>query len=380
MSIFSFNLEASDGLARAGTIQTPHGQIETPIFMPVGTAASVKSLAPDDLLAANSQIILGNTYHLMLRPGCELIAEMGGLHKFMNWQKPILTDSGGFQIFSLAQAKQGGKGSSGPLIKIKDDSVTFRSIIDGSRHHITPESCMMIQRKIGADFIMAFDQCPPGKSNEDDVRIAMRRTSQWLKRCIPVAEESANQRLIGIIQGGIYPHLRAEHAQEVCEQDLFAFAIGGLSVGEEKEDMWRALAATTEHMPKNKPRYLMGVGTPDDLLDGIALGVDMFDCVMPTRNARNGCLFVESGKLLIKQACYKNDPAPLDEKCSCYTCKNFSRSYLRHLFISQELLFYRLASLHNITHYLRLVTDARQAIKEGIFSEFYKLKKEKTIG
>ncbi len=364
MSEFSFELLSTDGLARRGRINTPHGVIETPVFMPVGTRGSVKSLGPDDLTAAGTQILLGNTYHLMLRPGAELVKRMGGLHTFMSWKGPILTDSGGFQVFSLAQGKQ-------TLVEIDEDGVTFRSYIDGSIHRVTPEVSMAIQMDLGADFIMAFDQCPPGKSSRDDVRAAMDKTSAWLKRCTATMDRP-NSRLLGIIQGAIYDDLRAEHAQEICQSNLFGYAIGGLSVGEAKEDMWRACAATTAHMPQNKPRYLMGVGTPEDLLDGIALGVDMFDCVMPTRNARNGSLFTSRGKVSIKTAQYREDQTQLDEDCSCYTCRTFSKAYLRHLFVCEELLFYRLASIHNTQYYLTLMTQAREAIAQGKFDAFRK--------
>ncbi|MDA0712975.1 MAG: tRNA guanosine(34) transglycosylase Tgt [bacterium] len=372
MTDFSFTLLNKDNRARRGRLVTPHGIIETPIFMPVGTQGSVKSLAPDDLLAAKSQIVLGNTYHLMLRPGDELIKNSGGLHKFMAWDKPILTDSGGFQVFSLAQNEPRGEfksSSSKNLVQIDDDGVTFKSYIDGSSHRMTPEDSMRIQMNLGADIIMAFDQCPPGKSSPEEVRLAMIKTTNWLKRC-KTAMNKNDSKLFGIIQGGIYPDLRTEHAQEICSLDLFGYAVGGLSVGEEKKDMWPACAATTKHMPENKPRYLMGVGTPEDLLDGIYNGIDMFDCVMPTRNARNGSLFTSVGKVSIKHSRYRSDQNPLDENCNCYTCKTFSLAYLRHLFVSKELLFYRLASLHNITFYLNLMSEARLAIEQNRFEEF----------
>jgi queuine tRNA-ribosyltransferase len=315
----------------------------------------------------------------MLRPGEELVAKMGGLHKFMSWDKPILTDSGGFQMFSLAEGEARGahknNGVGENLVKIDEQGVTFKSYLDGSVHRVTPERAMDIQMKLGADFIMAFDQCPKGGAPKGDVVAAMQRTSRWLVRC----QESMNKpssRLLGIIQGGTHDDLRIEHAQEICQHPLFGFAVGGLSVGEPKEDMWRALLVTTPHMPKNKPRYLMGVGTPDDLLDGIHLGIDMFDCVMPTRNARNATLFTHSGKVSIKSAAFKDDPGPLDDRCNCYTCRTFSRAYLRHLYVSQELLFFRLASLHNIAYYLQLMEDARLAILEKRFANFRRERKE----
>jgi queuine tRNA-ribosyltransferase len=365
ISDFSFQLHGVDGQARRGTLQTPHGSIQTPIFMPVGTCASVKALGPDDLKAANTQILLGNTYHLMLRPGPERIERLGGLHKFMSWPGPILTDSGGFQVFSLSQGERGQ-----PLAKIDDDGVTFASHLDGKRYRMTPEESMRIQMCLGADIIMAFDECPPGQASRDVVQRAMKRTTAWLKRS-HAAMTRPQSRLFGIVQGGIHEDLRREHAQQITsEVDLFGYAVGGLSVGESKEDMMRSLAATTPHMPAHKPRYLMGVGTPSDLLDGIARGIDMFDCVMPTRNARNASLFTSHGKVSIKTAKHADDSTPLDEQCDCYACRNFSRAYLRHLFQAQELLFFRLASLHNIRYYLRLMEGARAAIDDKRFDAY----------
>lgn len=380
MTGFAFSVDATDGAARAATLTTPHGVVETPIFMPVGTVGSVKALGPDDLRAAGARIVLGNTYHLMLRPGPERMARLGGLHRFMSWDGPILTDSGGFQVFSLASGKPRGDaksaGKSGPLVKIDDDGVTFSSHLDGSRHRMGPEDSMRIQMAIGADIIMAFDQCPPGDAPREVIRRAMDRTSAWLRRCMSsmTREES---RLFGIVQGGIHDDLRREHAADICSTDLFGYAIGGLSVGEAKDDMMRALSTTTEVMPRDKPRYLMGVGTPDDLLDGIARGVDMFDCVMPTRNARNGTLFTHDGKVSIKTTPFAEDTRPLDEHCACYTCRTFSRAYLRHLFTTGEILFFRLASLHNISYYLSLVRDARRAIVDGRYEAFHKERRER---
>jgi queuine tRNA-ribosyltransferase len=349
---FSFTLLKTDGRARRGRLQTPHGEVDTPIFMPVGTVGSVKSLAPDDLLAADARIVLGNTYHLMLR--------------------------GGFQVFSLAAGKPRGDDKSRPdpgaLVKIDDDGVTFRSHLDGSKYRMTPEESMRVQMCIGADIIMAFDQCPPAKSSRDDVRVAMERTTRWLDRC-DKAMTREGSRLFGIIQGAIYEDLRTEHAQEICERDLFGFAVGGLSVGEEKDEMLAALGVTTAHMPAHKPRYLMGVGTPDDLLDGVARGVDMFDCVMPTRNARNGMLFTSRGRMHIKNARFSEDTSPVDDACECYTCRTFHRAYLRHLFVAGELLYHRLASLHNITYYLSLMRDARAAIEAGRYAAFHEERK-----
>ncbi|MCA9507553.1 MAG: tRNA guanosine(34) transglycosylase Tgt [Myxococcales bacterium] len=378
MNKFSFKLDAVDGYARATSITTPHGIITTPIFMPVGTQGSVKALSNQDLKDANAQIILGNTYHLMLRPGKNFLQTFGGLHKFMSWDRPILTDSGGFQVFSLSQGAPRGKaqknsGNAG-LVKIDENGVIFKSYLDGSIHPMPPEESMAIQMAIGSDFIMALDICPMAKSPRDDIRRAMDITNKWLKRCVASMTRDES-KLIGIIQGGIHEDLRKEHAQMVLEHDLFAYAIGGLSVGEDKEEMWKTANYTAQLLPSSKPRYLMGVGTPDDILDGIKAGIDMFDCVMPTRNARNGSLFTHHGKVSIKNKIYAFDENPLDEKCKCYTCLNYSKSYLRHLFLTKEILYYRLASLHNINYYLSLVADARRAILEGCFDDFYLTRK-----
>lgn len=380
MSQFSFTLNQCDGDARASTISTPHGVIHTPIFMPVGTQGSVKSLCPMDLKNAGVEIILGNTYHLMLRPGKQFLTDFGGLHRLMSWDLPMLTDSGGFQVYSLSKGTPRGKsklaGTNGGLVKIDEQGVVFKSYLDGSLHPMPPEESMAIQMAIGSDFIMALDICPMAKSPRDEIRVAMDITTKWLKRS-KAAMTRESSRLFGIIQGGVHEDLRTEHAQMVLEEDLFGYAIGGLSVGEDKDDMWRTANFTAKLMPNNKPRYLMGVGTPDDILDGIKAGIDMFDCVMPTRNARNGALFTHDGKVSIKAKMYAADPSPLDTDCACYTCKSFSKAYLRHLFITQEILYYRLASLHNITYYLSLVKDARIAILEGRFSDFYRKRKKR---
>ncbi len=366
---FAFSLLHEDGGARRGTLVTPHGTIQTPVFMVVGTAGSVKALAPDDLKAAGTQMVLGNTYHLMLRPGPERIAARGGLHKFMAWPGPLLTDSGGFQVFSMSQGEKAGH--KGPLAKIDDDGVTFASHLDGRRYRMTPEESMRVQMCLGADIIMAFDECPPGDADRAFVLRAMRRTTAWLKRS-DAAMTRRDSRLFGIVQGGVFHDLRRLHAHEITTSaDLFGYAIGGLSVGESKADMLTSLDATTPHLPRLKPRYLMGVGTPEDLLDGIARGVDMFDCVMPTRNARNATLFTSRGKLTIKSARFADDDTPIDPACTCYACTGFSRAYVRHLFHASELLFHRLASLHNITFYLALMTRAREAICAGRFAAFH---------
>jgi queuine tRNA-ribosyltransferase len=378
VSAFDFKLEKTDGRARRGRLTLPHGVVQTPIFMPVGTVGTVKALGPDDLVAAGAQIILGNTYHLLLRPGPERLERLGGLHRFMAWDRPLLTDSGGFQIFSLAggapRGKDKARGSDGPMVVIDDDGATFRSHIDGTSYRMTPEESMRVQMSIGADIIMAFDQCPPANSSREVVQKAMERTTRWLDRC-RASMDREGSRLFGIVQGATYDDLRREHAEQICSTGLFGYAIGGLSVGEEKEAMLSALDVTAAVMPVHKPRYLMGVGTPDDLLDGVALGVDMFDCVMPTRNARNGMLFTTQGRLHIKNARFADDTRPLDEGCACFTCRTFHRAYLRHLFITGELLYHRLASLHNVTYYLSLMADARRAIEEDRFFAFRKERK-----
>ncbi len=379
MASFNFAINGQCNDARAATITTPHGNIHTPIFMPVGTQGSVKALCPADLQHAGAEIILANTYHMMLRPGKQFLANYGGLHSFMSWNRPILTDSGGFQVFSLAQGAPRGRskltGINNGLVKIDDNGVVFKSYIDGSIHPMPPEESMAIQMAIGSDFIMALDVCPMAKSPREEIERAMDITARWLKRCVTsmTREES---RLIGIVQGGIHEDLRKQHAEMVLEHNLFAYAIGGLSVGEDKDDMWRTANFTASILPTNKPRYLMGVGTPDDVLDGIKAGIDMFDCVMPTRNARNGTLFTYNGKVSIKARAYACDRAPLDEHCACYTCKTFSRAYLRHLFVTKEILYYRLASLHNISYYLSLVKSARVAIIGNRFEEFYRERKK----
>lgn len=380
---FTFSTDWNDGDARACTITTPRGVIHTPIFMPVGTCGSVKALSPNDLLDATAEIILANTYHLMLRPGKEFLKTYGGLHKLMAWNKPLLTDSGGFQVYSLSRGMPRGRskttGLHTGLVSVNEQGVIFKSHLDGSLYPMPPEESMAIQMAIGSDIIMALDICPMAKSPRDDIRKAMDITEKWLKRCI-ASMTSPDARLFGIIQGGIHEDLRREHVDMITAHDLFGYAIGGLSVGEDKDDMWRVANYTAQLMPKNKPRYLMGVGTPDDLLDGIKAGIDMFDCVMPTRNARNGSLFTHFGKVSIKAKIYAYDETPLDPQCACFTCKTFSKAYLRHLFMTKEILYYRLASLHNITYYLSLMRDAREAIKEQRFLSFYEARKNSHQG
>ncbi len=365
MGAISFEVESVDRetRARAGRLTTPHGVIETPIFMPVGTAGTVKGMRPSDLKEIGAQIILGNTYHLFLRPGHELVKKMGGLHRFIGWDRPILTDSGGFQVFSQ-----------GDLRKITEEGVEFRSYIDGSKRWMGPEESIAVQEALGADIIMAFDECVALPATREQLISSMERTTRWLKRCIK-AKTRDDQALFGILQGGTELDLRLRHLEEIVELDLEGYAIGGLSVGEPPQEMYRIVSEVAPLMPEDKPRYLMGVGTPEDIVESVANGVDMFDCVMPSRNARNAQLFTTYGRLRIRNARFKDDPRPIDEHCTCYTCRNFSRSYIRHLFMSREMLGPMLATHHNLHFYLNLVREMRRAIKEGNFSkwraEFY---------
>jgi queuine tRNA-ribosyltransferase len=351
---FRFELLATLGHARAGVLHTPHGPIPTPVFMPVGTAGSVKAMSAGELAAPapgiDARIILGNTYHLFLRPGLEVIEAAGGLHRFASWDRALLTDSGGFQVFSLAG-----------INKIDDDGVTFQSHIDGSRHRLTPEVSMHIQGVLGADIAMCFDQCPPGDAPTAVQDTALRRTTAWAARCLEV-KRPAGQALFGIVQGGIDVERRLRHAAEITPMPFDGYAIGGLSVGEPIADMYRVLDAFAHTLPAHRPRYLMGVGTPADLEHGISSGVDMFDCVMPTRNARNGYLFTSQGKVVISNAKHRLDQGPLDPACPCMTCATVSRSYLRHLHMAKEILYARLATLHNLTFYARHVAHLRARI------------------
>jgi len=355
----NFYLIGKDGRARAGVLKTVHGEIQTPIFMPVGTLASVKSLTPLDLKQAKAQIILGNTYHLYLRPGDELIAELGGLHSFMSWDRPILTDSGGFQVFSLSK-----------LRKIKPEGVEFRSHLDGSKHLFTPEKVIQIQKNLGSDIMMVLDECVPYGSDYDYTRESLALTTYWARKCREFYPQG-KQLLFGIVQGGFFEDLREESAKQITALDFDGYAIGGLSVGESKPELIHFMYFSAELLPENKPRYLMGVGKPLDILEGIKAGIDLFDCVLPTRNARNGTLYTSLGQINIKREEYKKDLSPLDPNCQCYTCKNFSKAYLRHLFVSKELLSYRLNTLHNITYFLRLVKEAREAILNKNFVNYY---------
>ena len=345
--------------ARLGRLHTPHGVIETPIFMPVGTQATVKAMTPEELKEIGSQIILSNTYHLYMRPGHDLVKEAGGLHKFMNWDRPILTDSGGFQVFSL-----------GPLRKITEEGVHFRSHIDGSKHFISPEKAMEIQNALGSDIMMAFDECAPYPADREYVKNSLERTTRWLKRCKEAHKNTENQALFGIIQGGMYKDLREQSAKEILELDLPGYAVGGLSVGEPKELMYEVLDYTVPLMPEDKPRYLMGVGSPDDLLEGVIRGIDMFDCVLPTRIARNGTAMTSQGKVVVRNAKYARDFTPLDPECDCYCCKNYTKAYIRHLVKANEILAARLITTHNLRFLLKLMEDVRQAIMEDRLLDF----------
>lgn len=346
--------------ARAGRIHTPHGSFDTPIFMPVGTQASVKTLAPEELKEMGAGIILSNNYHLFLRPGSKLVKEAGGLHKFMNWDRAILTDSGGFQVFSL-----------GDLRKISEEGVTFRSHIDGSKKFLSPEIATQSQMDLGADIIMAFDECVPYPADFKYTRESMELTLRWAQRCKDTMT-NPNQGLFGIVQGGMYKDLRIECANRLVDMDFPGYAVGGLSVGEPKGLMYEMLDITLEHLPQNKARYLMGVGTPDCLVEGVMRGIDMFDCVYPTRVARNGTAMTWNGRLVIKNAQYEHDFHPIDEHCNCYTCRNYSRAYIRHLVRVNEIFGLRLLTIHNLHFLIDFMRQMRQSIMEDRFPEFYR--------
>ncbi len=363
MSPFRYELLAREGEARAGRFHTAHGPIPTPIFAPVGTRATVKAVTPRQLQEIGAVLVLANTYHLYLRPGDERIARLGGLHTFMGWDGPILTDSGGFQVFSLAGGKRGAS-----LRTVDDDGVTFRSHIDGSLHRFTPEKVMAIEMNLGADIAMVLDECAPPDDYAYNVE-ALARTHRWAERC-KAAHHRSDQALFGIVQGGTFLDLRAQSVDFLTALDFPGYAIGGLSVGETKAAMWRTLAFTAPRLPIHKPRYLMGVGTPEDLIEGIARGVDIFDCVLPTRVARNGMALLKSGRLNMRNARFADDPAPLDEACTCYTCTHFSRAYLRHLVVTKEILGATLLSVHNLHTLLTLVRESREAILAGRFTDY----------
>ncbi len=358
--IFEYKLLAKSGNARAGEFHTPHGIIKTPIFMPVGTLGTVKTMSSHDLEEINAQIILGNTYHLYLRPGDQLVKKAGGLHGFMNWNRPILTDSGGFQVMSLAG-----------LRKITKDGVRFQSHIDGSYHMFTPEKVIEIENNLGADIIMSFDECPPYPATKEYVAKSLKTTLDWALRGKNAHENTEKQALFGIVQGGVFEDLRLESAKRLMEMDFPGYSIGGLAVGEPKEDMFRLTDFLNPILPEHKPRYLMGVGTPGDILMNIRNGVDMFDCVMPTRNARKGSIFTWQGKMIIKAARYKEDFRPIDENCTCHACRNYSRAYIRHLISMNEILGMHLATIHSLHFYVELSQRARAAILEGTYEHFF---------
>ncbi len=345
--------------ARLGIVHTPHGSFETPVFMPVGTQATVKAMSPEEMKEIGAGIILSNTYHLWLRPGTEVIEQAGGLHKFMNWDRPILTDSGGFQVFSLSKLRD-----------IKEEGVHFRHHLNGSKLFLSPEKAMQIQNVLGSDIMMAFDECPPYPATYDYMKKSVERTSRWAERCLEAHERKDAQALFGIVQGGEYEDLRVQSAKDLVSLDFPGYAIGGLSVGEPKEVMNRALEFTVPHLPADKPRYLMGVGTPDSLIDGAIRGIDMFDCVLPTRIARNGTLMTSKGRLVVRNAKFKNDFRPLDENCDCYACQNYSRAYIHHLIKTEEIFGLRLTSYHNLYFLVNLMEDVRQAIREDRLGDF----------
>jgi queuine tRNA-ribosyltransferase len=355
---FRFELLQSDGKARRGRLHTAHGPVETPAFMAVGTQASVKGLTPAQLQQAGVQVVLGNTYHLALRPGDELIAELGGLHRFMAWPRPILTDSGGYQIFSLAAN-----------LKIDDQGATFRSHIDGNPLELTPERAVRIQENLGADIAMCLDECPAGDAVPEIAAAAVRRTLLWAERCRAV-HRRADQALFAIVQGGTDIALRVRCAEALMRLDFAGYALGGFSVGETEAQMLEALGPSADALPADRPRYLMGVGRPADLLRAVACGIDMFDCVLPTRNGRNAFAFTAQGPVKLRNACHKRDSAPLESGCPCPTCQNYSRAYLHHLFLADEMLGPTLLSLHNLAYYSRLLSEARAAIEAGQFAEF----------
>jgi len=357
---FRFEILAKDPLSRArvGRIETNHGSFSTPAFLPVGTQGTVKSLTPEELTEVGAQVILSNTYHLYFRPGHEVIQRLGGLHTFIHWDRPILTDSGGYQIFSLRA-----------LRKISEEGVTFQSHLDGSLHTLTPEKIMDIQRRLGSDIAMVLDECIPYPSTYGYAKESIGLTTRWAKRCLEDRREN-DPALFAIVQGGVYQDLREESAKDLVPLNFDGYAIGGLSVGEPKDAMRDVLESTAPLLPEQAPRYLMGVGTPQDILEAVRLGIDLFDCVLPTRNARNGTLFTSSGKLSIKQAQHAEDGRPVDEQCGCYTCRHYSRAYLRHLYLAREILSSRLNTIHNLYYYMELVAKIRKAVLEGRFLDF----------
>lgn len=382
MKGFSFKLDKNDSSTKARTsvFSTPHGKINMPVFMPVGTSGSVKTMSPDELLDMQTEIILANTYHLYLRPGQSVIKKFGSLHSWMNWKKPILTDSGGFQVFSLAQDKKKEIKSRKKLVKIKENGVEFRSLIDGSKHFFSPKKVMKIQYDLGADIVMAFDECPPANSSRAYIKESMKRTHRWVIECMEENKKLNKKRknkqaLFPIIQGGTHKDLRIESTKFMADLDLPGIAIGGLSVGEKKHKMYSILETILPYLPVNKPRYLMGVGSPDDLLEAVSRGIDMFDCVMATRNARHGSFWTQNGRFHIKNSKYKMNTDPLMKKCQCYSCKNFTKSYIHHLFAEKEMFGLRLLTIHNVHFLMDLMSQVRENIQKGTFKSF----KEKFI-
>lgn len=345
--------------ARLGKVHTPHGSFDTPMFMPVGTLATVKTMSPEELIEMNAQIILSNTYHLWLRPGEDIVKEAGGLHKFMNWDRPILTDSGGFQVFSLSKIRD-----------IKEEGVHFRHHLSGEKLFFSPEKAMQVQNDLGPDIMMVLDECPPYPASHDYMKKSVERTTRWAERSLAAHQRQHDQGLFGIIQGGEYQDLRKQSAADLVSLDFPGYAIGGLSVGEPKEMMNQVLDWTTPLMPDNKPRYLMGVGSPDSLIDGAIRGIDMFDCVLPTRIARNGTCMTSKGRLVVRNAKYARDFSPIDENCSCHTCRNYTRAYVRHLINTNEMLGFRLTTYHNLHFLLELMEQVRNAIKEDRLGDF----------
>lgn len=358
--IFEIKDECGTSGARVAGMSTLHGPVSTPIFLPVGSQATVRSLATSDLEEIGVKMVLCNSYHLYLRPGIDVIEKAGGLHSFMNWSRPILTDSGGYQIFSLSSFR-----------KLTDAGVVFRSHIDGSEHSITPESAVSMQEKLGADIIMVLDVCPESTAGRDELSRAMTSTARWAERCRG-AHRDNGQHLFGIIQGGVHPDLRRESAQQITSLDFPGYAIGGLSLGEPKSLMWETVEATVSCMPADRPRYLMGVGSPEDVVEGISLGIDIFDSALPTRVARNGALYTREGRKNIRRAAYREVMSPVEEGCGCFACRNYTAAYIHHLFRCEELLAYRLATVHNLFFMQRLIEESRQAITEGLFPEFKK--------
>jgi queuine tRNA-ribosyltransferase len=359
-NIFEIKKEDPNTKARAGVLRTEHAVIETPVFMPVGTYGTVKAITPGELIELDAKIILGNAYHLFLRPGSDVVKSFGGLHKFMSWPRAILTDSGGFQIYSLDE-----------LRKVSEEGVSFKSPLDGTKFFLTPENVIKLEEDLGADIIMGFDQCISYPSERKDVEDAMELTLRWMKRCKEARTQNP-QKLFGITQGGMFQDLRKKSTLETLDIGFEGIALGGLSVGEDKKQTFDMVDLSTSIIPNNIPRYLMGVGKPEDLIQGVALGIDMFDCVIPTRNARNGLLFTSSGQVHIKNLKYKLDDAPLDKNCACHVCKNFSKGYLRHLYICGEILSMRLNTYHNLYYFINLMKNVRQSIMRGQFDQFRK--------